>query len=1256
MGTQEVGPVSIVPDDEHLRSSKMNIVPDEEQEGHLMRAVKAAKYGMVPYRGIQSLLGDVRSWATGQAEEEEQKNLVRAAKGTEEAPTESYLGEATPPGEGSTFGYRSMADVAGLGAGAVDPKNMAIMAGAAIAPQVVGPVLMAHGAGQVLGQGKQREALINLITKGEANPDDLQAGLGSLSEISGGGAITGAARGPIKLPAEDPMIAAKKVLRPSREVQFEKDFPVARQQLLDTKSVASLRTRVSAEKQKAWQPADDAFKQYGSKGVPNSGDEISNDIMKSINIADVQRKVPAVNRITEKAGNYKGTYTIQEMENMRLQTVKDMRVVKAKYRSDQQAQMTADPDLRALQAEHDALTKIVDREISKYTGGSVNLADIRAQHGPLQHISRLAEKIKTAPPEPPEWMKLGGEAIDVGGGALAGEQFGHPWYGAAAGRYFRPVGRLIDRIGGRFGRSPSDVLVEKAFRGAGGGGAGTPGTPAQPTPIPQGPPQPSLLQQMLTGKGPVAAKVKSAVRGPFVKDNPEAGLFRFGKKKGVSLKEAIEEGKEGGGLGGLPPRQPRGTMGGEEGTPPMSDKPENPSRREFLGKAGKTVVAGAAGGPIAAAAALFPEAASAVKALSSPVSYIEELARLSLKHLAGKDPMSVSYYEYQDPTGLGDMSHRIMRYSEGAAEKAANNANLSNILREAYGTGDMESARGKIEAINAEFSARRVAEYEESMKKLEKLRRSPEGGSSTDKLSAAKGDFDRGYNNLDSSTSSRLSTLERRAVSGKGGENFDAQKESINKFRESIIRFRQTVRKDLLPGRAVEIPVEKQTAARNAADIINRVYKEYHNTASRTGAYPSKLIKLTNLVNSLTKSSSSILTIAKFAEHYLEPIMSGEKSVTDIVGEKVQSLSDKVASAVTSPITKPIGRIQRLVNKIGKTIGGVEEGTTRLIDKVTGGKQTTEGGGKLVDKIKSGEATSPAAGAHTRENEIRQQLKNPELFDRARHAGGATAIPLGGERTYGDLDVAFKTRERAEEIASSLQRHQGFDNARVFEQPGQPGTWRVEWGRTPKSGGQFRSDDIPGGIPEYGWREDGESGGKLVGKVKSVGGGVSWNEPNSMAKSGEIERSVEQVSKESIETGKPVIIYHGTVGNIDRILQDGLRTSSKVRNPGSSRYDYKPEGYISVSTYRREAANYGRARAEAGETNINVGERALLRIELPGEVAKKYLKHPDDVSPERPSVAENELYFKGDIPAKYIKVEWRKGGGKLVDKIKGGKK
>jgi hypothetical protein len=154
----------------------------QEEPGMLEKAWNVAKtvrpFVMPSISDVSGGLQKLSEWAGGKAEQAQQERLGRIATGKEQA--------EAPGGGAAATGYDLLARTARMGAGMFEPKNVAIGAGAALFPEVVGPALIAHGGYGALGA-------VGDIAKQGANPENVEQLLTSGAEMAGGAAGGGEA-------------------------------------------------------------------------------------------------------------------------------------------------------------------------------------------------------------------------------------------------------------------------------------------------------------------------------------------------------------------------------------------------------------------------------------------------------------------------------------------------------------------------------------------------------------------------------------------------------------------------------------------------------------------------------------------------------------------------------------------------------------------------------------------------------------------------------------------------------------------------------------------------------------------------------------------------------------------------------------------------------------------------------------------------------------------------------------------------------
>jgi hypothetical protein len=148
----------------------------------LMKVREATIKAVGPYtpeywakKGLES----VSDWAKSKAAELEGQQIKAGATSTGK--------------QVEQFGANVVSDTARMGAGILDPNNQAIAAATAGAPEIMGPVLVAHG-----GVGVYKAATDPKLSQ----PEAVQEGLTSAAEMVGGAAATG---GAIKSAVSNPL-------------------------------------------------------------------------------------------------------------------------------------------------------------------------------------------------------------------------------------------------------------------------------------------------------------------------------------------------------------------------------------------------------------------------------------------------------------------------------------------------------------------------------------------------------------------------------------------------------------------------------------------------------------------------------------------------------------------------------------------------------------------------------------------------------------------------------------------------------------------------------------------------------------------------------------------------------------------------------------------------------------------------------------------------------------------------------------------
>lgn len=143
-----------------------------EQKSWLRRAWDAS----MPTSGVSDTFSKVGDWAQGKSNAAHEEDLKNAAAGK---PSHGYAAY-TP-----AAGYDLLARGAKTLSGATSPGMIAAGAATAVAPEIMGPVLMAHGGlGVVHG--------VDAMRHGNFSPENVGGTINSAAEVAGGGAATGA--------------------------------------------------------------------------------------------------------------------------------------------------------------------------------------------------------------------------------------------------------------------------------------------------------------------------------------------------------------------------------------------------------------------------------------------------------------------------------------------------------------------------------------------------------------------------------------------------------------------------------------------------------------------------------------------------------------------------------------------------------------------------------------------------------------------------------------------------------------------------------------------------------------------------------------------------------------------------------------------------------------------------------------------------------------------------------------------------------
>jgi hypothetical protein len=126
-----------------------------------------------PAGQVSQMAGHIANWASSKAEQNRQENLAAAANG-----------QPAPHSEITNTGLGMLGSTGKMAQGATTPQGVGTAVGAVVAPEIVGPALIAHGGYKAATNAKKALS---------GDPDAQEAALGGLAEATGGGALTGSA-------------------------------------------------------------------------------------------------------------------------------------------------------------------------------------------------------------------------------------------------------------------------------------------------------------------------------------------------------------------------------------------------------------------------------------------------------------------------------------------------------------------------------------------------------------------------------------------------------------------------------------------------------------------------------------------------------------------------------------------------------------------------------------------------------------------------------------------------------------------------------------------------------------------------------------------------------------------------------------------------------------------------------------------------------------------------------------------------------
>jgi hypothetical protein len=411
---------------------------------------------------LHQVSGDVQQWAQGQ------EPLNNPASAAQMSPTRAAIQQGVTG---------TLADVAGLVHGATSPAGVAIAAGAALAPEVVGPALVGHGVYTgVTGWGDLR------------NPDVLQNVLNAGAEVAGGAAMTGAGvnavRGRLatRQAAQAPSLASAdftKAVPPTKSAPYQPaDYQAARP-YLEAEHAGSPITTVTELRDAADSAIGNIESQIETaiKNVPNAQIQTNPlDAAKQALSQSVRRDF--VDAGVKELSNYPldGPLTLGEADDIRWQLNQDNKAVLKRNNYDVATARATDPAFAAREAAAEALRNGIYDSLAQ--NGMPGAQQLRLDEGSLIKLRNAAQNKAFVGDQ-----RVSGTAPQNLLRRMAGR--GATIAGAALGSPMGPIGAAVGAEAGGAAATalnPSnltrDALIERSF------GANLPNTPAiapQPT-------------------------------------------------------------------------------------------------------------------------------------------------------------------------------------------------------------------------------------------------------------------------------------------------------------------------------------------------------------------------------------------------------------------------------------------------------------------------------------------------------------------------------------------------------------------------------------------------------------------------------------------------------------------------------------------------------------------------------------------------------------------------------------------------------
>lgn len=402
------------------------------------------KHGLNPLAipgDVSELAGKASDWYKEKAKQKEQEELGNIASGGK--PSNAYVSPRA--------GYDLLGRVTGTASGLTSPESVAIGGAAIAAPEIVGPALIAHGG---LGAIKSGE---DIAEKG-FNPENVEQGLGSLAEATGGGAAlaeipkmgglkntltakatqgalkaTGGAGLGLGLPAEDLITKGVRPRARAQGWQEAMESPGVQRAIKEAdaatpiKNIEDFHDAVGPMKEKIWnekvQPALDRQgpRPVDMKPAAQAVRDAITPVMREFNPTGVAA-------LEDLAGKLEKSRTVEEANELQKYANGQLEVYHAKYPTARRAAMNSNPDTLGWETARRAIREQLNQTLED--AGETQTADARKDYGHLTAIEKeLERKVnpneRKAPINLARTLGLIGAIPTHGASILAGEVISH---------------------------------------------------------------------------------------------------------------------------------------------------------------------------------------------------------------------------------------------------------------------------------------------------------------------------------------------------------------------------------------------------------------------------------------------------------------------------------------------------------------------------------------------------------------------------------------------------------------------------------------------------------------------------------------------------------------------------------------------------------------------------------------------------------------------------------------------------------------